>query len=201
LEGDPIVSGQFYLLVIGAIAVAVCVLILWRDRQRSFNENASAREEETSLPVGWDPLTSELSAKMFDREDSDFVASESSRQMARSFRRQRAALALDWLVEVRKYVRLLMRAHRRAARSNPDLKPADELRLGSGFLLFEVTTGILYLVIWAIGPTHAAALVGYSLQLAGQLGKMAEAILPAGSQVAVELLDIEPQVRNRNAVQ
>ena len=192
-------SAQLYLLVIGAVAVAACVLILWRERQQGLNENLLPMEEATSRPIGGDPLTSELSARIFDPEDSDFVASESSRQMARSFRRQRAALALDWLVEVRKHVSLLMGAHRRAARSNPDLKPGDELRLGFGFLLFEVTTGILYLVIWVIGPTHAASLVGYSLQLAERLGKMTEAILPAGSRVAVELLDIEPQARNQNA--
>ena len=189
-------SAQLYFLVIGAIAVAVPVLVLWRERQRGLNENLLEGEEETSPPFGGDPVTSELSARIFDPEDSEFVAGETSRQTARSFRRQRAALALDWLGEVRKEVSLLMRAHRRSARSNPDLTPAGELKLGFEFLLFQVTTGTLYLVIWLIGPLHAARLVGYSLELAGQLRKLSEDILPAGTRVAVELLDIEPQAKN-----
>jgi hypothetical protein len=190
-------SAHPYFLVMAALALGVSVLFLWRDKRRSFNENAHATEKEASLPFGWDPLTSELSARIFDPEDADFVTRECSRQIAQSFRGQRAALALDWLLEVRKHVNLLMRAHRMAARSNPGLKPAGELRLGFEFLLFQITTEILYLVIGVIGPPHAAALVGYSLQLAGRLREMTEAILPAASRVAVELMDIEPQVKNR----
>jgi hypothetical protein len=192
-------SAQLYFLLIGAIALAVSVLVLWRERQRGLNENLLEREEETSLTFSWDPLTSELSARIFDPEDSEFVAGETSRQTARSFRRQRAALALDWLREVRKEISLLMRAHRRAARDNPDLTPADELKLGFEFLLFQVTTGTLYLVIWLIGPLHAARLVGYSLELAGQLRNLSEDMLPAGTRVAAELLDIEPQEKDRTA--
>jgi hypothetical protein len=199
LEGDPIMSAQLYFLLIGGIALAAFVLLVWSERQRSFNENLVTLDEDSSLPMGGDALTSELSARIFDPEDSDFVDGETSRQLARSFRRQRATLALDWLEEVRKEVSLLMRAHRGAARDNPDLKPADEVQLGFQFLLFQVTTGILYRVIWLIGPLHAARLVGYSLELAGQVRKMSEDILPASAQVAVELLDIEGQEKNRTA--
>ncbi len=192
-------SAHLYFLAIAVLALAVSVVFLWRDRRRSFNEYAHETEEETSLPSSWDSPTSQLSSRIFNPEDSDFVTCESSRQFARSFRRERAALALHWLLEVRRHITLLMRAHRRAARSNPDLKPAGELRLGFEFLLFQVTSGGLYLVIWLIGPLHAATLVGYSLELAGQLRKMTEDILPGGTRVAVELLDSEPQTKNRTA--
>jgi hypothetical protein len=192
-------STQLYFLLIGGIALAALLLLVWRERWRSFNESLITLAEDSSLSIGGCTLTSELSARIFDPEDSDFVAGETSRQLARSFRRQRAVLALDWLGEVRQEVRLLMRAHRGAARSNPDLTPAGELKVVFEFLLFQVTTGILYLVIWIIGPLHAARLVGYSLELGGQLRKMSEDILPAGTQVAVELLDIEGQAKNRTA--
>ncbi len=192
-------SAQIYLLVIGAIAVAACVLVLWRDRQRGLKENWPPPEEENSWPVGVAVLTFELSARLFGAEDSDFVASETSPQMAQSFRRERATLALDWLREVRRYVSLMMRAYRRLARSNADLTPAGELKLGFEFLLFQATTGVLYLVIRLIGPLHAAKLVRYSLELAGQVRKLSEDILPAGTRVAAELLDIEGQTKNRAA--
>lgn len=191
-------SLQLYFLVIAVTALAVSVLFLWREARRSFNENGHATQEGSSLPFVWDPLTSELSARIFDSEDSDFVASESSPQTARAFQEGRTALALDWLREVRRQVNLLMRAHLRAARVNAGLKPSSELRLGFEFLLFQVTSGIFYLVVWLIGPLHAARFVGHSLELARQVREMTEDILP-GTPVAVELLDSEPKVKSRAA--
>lgn len=192
-------SVEAYFLMAAALALAVSVMFLRRETGRSFNEDGYATEGEASILSTWDPLTSELSARIFDREDSDFVTRESSGQIARSFRIQRAALALDWLVQVRKHVNLLMRGHLRAARGNPSLKPSGELKLGFEFLLFQVTSGIFYLVIWFVGPLRAAALVGYSLKLAGQLRKMTEDILPDGTQVAVESLESKSQAKNGTA--
>jgi hypothetical protein len=192
-------SEHLYLLAIAAMALAFSVVFLWRNTRKSFDEYRRATEEETSPPLSWDALTSELGAKLFNPEDSDFVTRESPGQFARWFRRERAAFALDWLLEVRRHVNLLMRAHRRAARSNPGLKPTGELRLGFEFLLFQVMSGILYLVIWLVGPLHTASLVEYSLELAGQLRELAEDILPDGTRVPIELLDGEPQTKNRTA--
>ena len=154
----------------------------------------------TSIAFGWESLTSELSARIFDPEDADFVASETSRGNARQFRQERIALALDWLRAVRRQVNQLIRAHVRAARGNAGLKPADEIRLGFEFLLFQLTSGILYFVILACGPPRAAKLVGYSLELAGQLRKVTEDVLPADRQVAVELLEGKQERKNSRAV-
>jgi hypothetical protein len=188
-----------YFLAIVAVALAVSVVFLWRWTRRSFNEYAHAAGRETPRPFDWDAITSEPIARIFNPEDSDFVTRETSRQIARSFRRERAALALQWLLEVRRHVSLLMQTHRRLARSNPSLTPSGELRLGFEFLLFQVTSGILYLVIWLFGPLHAATLVRHPLELAGQLRKMAEDIMPGDTQVAVEFLESEPQTKNRTA--
>jgi len=192
-------SASLYFLAIAATALAVSLLFARRDQRRYFDENAPEAKKETTPPLGWDPITSELSARIFNPEDSEFVAAETSQEISDSFRRQRAALALDWLREVRTQVRLLMRAHRRASRGNPSVSPSSELRVGFEFLLFQLTSGILYLVIWLFGPLHAARFVGYSLEWAGQFRKMTENLLPAGNRVAVELLDIEPRVKKRAA--
>lgn len=192
-------SGNLYFLAIVAVALAVSVVFLWRGARRSFNDYAHATEKDTALPFDWDAITSDLRTRMFSPEDSDFVTRESSRQIARSFRRERSALALQWLLEVRRHVSLLMRTHRRAARSNLSLKPSGELRLGFEFLLFQVTSGILYLVIWLFGPLHAATLVGYSLKWAGQLRTMTEDIMPGGTRVVADLLGSEPQTKSRTA--
>ncbi len=70
------------------------------------------------------------------------------------------------------------------------------MRLGFEFLLFQLTSGILYLVIWTCGSPRAARLVGYSLELAAQLRNVTEDILPAGRQVAVELLEGKQEGKN-----
>jgi len=187
------VTAPVYSLVAAVTVLGVSLLLLRRGGRRDFSRQVYGAGQETSLPFGWDSLTAELSARIFDPEDSDFVANETSRTLTRQFRQERTALALDWLRGVRGQVNQSIRAHFEAARGNPDIKPAGELRLGFEFLLFQLTSGILYLIVWAYGPPRAAKLVGYSLDLAWRLRKMTEDVLPVRGRVAVELVDIEPQ--------
>ncbi len=185
-----------YFLLAAVIIVSVCLLLSRRGGRRDFDWEGIGTGQETSLPGGWDSLTSELSARIFDPEDLNFVASEASRQLTRQFRRERTMLALDWLRAVRGQVNHLIRAHLRAARGNAELKPAEEIKLGFEFLVFQLTSGILYLVIWAFGPPRAAKLVGYSLELAGQMRKVTEDILPAGRPVVADLMDSKQEPKS-----
>lgn len=188
-----------YFFPIAAVVLALALAFLWRRARGSFTFYAEASDGETSVRPAWDPLTSQLSARIFSQADSDFVSRASTRRISQSFRAERTALALQWLLEVRRHVYFLMRAHRRAARRDPDLDPVSELRLGIDFLLFQVTSRILYLVIWLIGPLHAAALVGYSLKLAAALRNMTEDLVTSGTRVAADLLDNESETKNRAA--
>jgi len=185
-----------YLLLAVVTILNICLFLSRRGGRRDSDREGFGTGQETSLPGAWGSLTSELSARIFDPEDLNFVASETSRQLTRQFRQERTALALDWLRAVRRDVNQLIRAHLRAARGNADLKPADEIKLGFEFLVFQLTSGILYLVIWAFGPPRAAKLVGYSLELARQLRKVTKNVLPAGHLVAVEIMDSKQEAQN-----
>ncbi len=187
-------------LVATVIILTVCLFLSRRGRRRDSDGEVYGIEYETAASFEWDLLTSELRGRIFDREDSDFVASETSRQITRKFRRERTALALEWLRAIRDQVNQLMRAHLRASRGNDDLKPADEMRVWFEFLLFQLTSGILYLVTWACGPARAANLLGYSLELAARVRKVTEDVLPADRQVAVELMNSEQPPKNGDAV-
>jgi len=186
-------------LLATVIILTVCLFLSRRGRRRDSDGEVFGIEHETAGSFEWDPLTSELSGRIFDCKDSDFVASEGSRQITRQFRSERTALALDWLRAVRDQVNQSMRAHFRASRADDGLKPADEIRLWGEFLLFQLTSGILYLVIWVCGPSRAAALFGYSLGLAAQLQTVTQDILPAGRQVTAELMNIEQEPKNGDA--
>ena len=192
-------SMHIYYGAIAATILAVSVSRLWRGTKRSFDLDSNSKEQETLLSISWEPLTSELSRRIFDPEDSDFVARESSWRISLSFRTERTALALQWLLEVRRHVSGLMRAHRMTARSNPDLRPAGELKLGFEFLVFQGISRLLYLAIWLVGPLHAAKLVGYSLGLAGAVRKMTEDIVTGSTRVAADLLEKDSQTKNRTA--
>lgn len=189
-------SGLSYVLLAAAATLSVCLLLLRRGGRRDFDREVYKTGQETSLPFAWDRLTSELSARIFDPEDSDFVARETSWQLTREFRQERTELALDWLRAVRSEVHQSIRAHLKASRGKSDLRPADEIRVGFEFLLFQLTSGILYLVTWVFGPPRAARLVGYALDLARQLRKVTEDALPAGRQVAAELIDSKQELEN-----
>lgn len=189
----------FFLLAM-VIILSACLFLSRRGRRRDFDGEAYGIEHETTGALAWDPLSSELSGRIFDREDSDFVATETSGQITRQFRRERTALALQWLRAIRDQVNQLMRAHMRTSRGNDDLKPADEIRLWFDFLLFQLTSGILYLVIWMCGPARAGELVGCSLGLATQLRKVTQEVLPAGRQAAAELMNRDQEPKNGSAV-
>jgi hypothetical protein len=177
-----------YLLLAALTILNIRLFLSGRSGRLDFDREVDGTGRGTSGPFGGDPLNSQLSARIFDPEDADFVATETSRRNARQFRQERTALALDWLRAVRGQVNQSIRAHVKDARGNAGLKPSDEIRLGFEFLLFQLTSGILYVVVWACGPPRAAKLVGYSVELAGQLRRVTEDVLPAGRQVAVELL-------------
>lgn len=189
-----------FFLLVTVIILSLCLFLSRRGRRRDFDGEAYGIEHETTGSFGWDPLTSELGQRIFNPEDSDFVASETSREITLQFRRARTALALEWLRAVRGQINQLMRSHFRASRGNDDLKPADETRVWFEFLLFQLTSGILYLVIWVCGPARAAELVGYSLGLAAQLRKVTEEVLPVGRQVGEELMNNKREPQNGDAI-
>lgn len=193
-------SSLAYFLLAAIIILSVWLFLSRRRGRRDLDWEAYGSGQETSGASGWDSLTSDLSARIFDSEDSDFVASETTQQVTRQFRRERTALALDWLQTVRRLVNQSMRAHVRASRGNDNLKPSDEIRLWFDFLQFQLTSAILYLVICVCGPPRASKLVGNSSELARNLRRATEDVLPAGRQVVAELMNNEQEPKNGDAV-
>src|SRR5260370_17388048 len=100
-----------YLLLALLTIFNIFLFLSRRGRRRDSNQDGDGTGLGMSIPFGWDPLDSELSARIFDPEDADFVACETSRRDAPQFPPARTALALDWLREVRGQVSQLIRAH------------------------------------------------------------------------------------------
>jgi hypothetical protein len=189
------VTAHLYFLL-GAVMLLLIVFPLVRAGLR-YEQNRDGCEGDPQ-EFKRDSLATELSARIFSAEDSEFVSSETCASAARAFQQERTTLALEWLRGVRTQVNRLFRSHLQAARQNPDLKPAGELRLGMHFLTFQLTTGILYIVIRMRGPLPAARLVLFSLLLSEKMLKMAKDVLPGtGTAVSVELLGLDSNANDR----
>lgn len=185
-------TAPFYLVLLSVVTLMISLFLLNRAVRQSSEDGVYRTEEDVSLTLKDEVLVLEVSARIFNPEDLDFVASETSRQFARAFREERTALALGWLRRVRSQVNRLIRDHLRTARGNSDLRPVDELHLCFQFLLFQLTSGIMYCVVWVHGPLHAAKLFGWSLGFAGKLRKIAEEAMPIATSAAAEIVKTDP---------
>ncbi len=191
---------HFYVLLIGVLMLIGSVLVLRRAARLHMDAQVNWCEEPLSVLSGEDALLLELGTRIFAPEDYAFVKLETSREFHRRFRAERTALALGWLDQVRRGAGRLMRAHVRAARRNPNLRPADEVKLGFEFLVFRSTIGLLYCAVWLRGPLHAAKLVGYCCQLARELKRMSVEALPVASSMAVEIMKGDSEAKRRTVV-
>lgn len=167
-----------YLLLVVSLVLFIWGLVSIRPDTRNADEVLCCIEKSDSWENEPDLLAVELGARIFSSEDSRAVGSETWRDFARWFRSERKILALDWLREVRGHVRKIIREHRRAARQHPDADPIQELRLALRFFLFELTSGILYGLVWMRGPDDLARAVELFLEAAAKLRKAAERALP-----------------------
>jgi hypothetical protein len=177
-------------------------LVIWRTRamNRRFAAEDYFSGEGSPLPSEPDHSCVELGPKIFDLADSDFVMRETSPSFARRFREERTGLALQWLGQIRRHTNGLMRVHAKSARANADLRVKDEIALFFDFLVFQLTIGILYYVVWLRGPFHAARLVAYSTAVGRRFDDLAQEILPSANPLAAERVAIggEPQSAGRS---
>ena len=170
----------------GTILLVVTMLLFRRSSRLRFDDGA-VFGDETLGQNKWDSLSLELGAQIFSAEDLDFVGRNCTSEFLRRFREQRAALALEWLDQVRREIDRSIGEHVRAARLNPSLRTADELKLALEFLRFHLSNRVLYCAVWLHGPLAAGNLVRHSTGLARELKGLLESFQLARS-VAVEVI-------------
>jgi hypothetical protein len=183
----------------GLLMLVASVLVLRRSARLRMDTQANWSEGHFSTSPEDDALFLGLGTRIFAPEDYELVRLESPRQVYRRFRADRTALALVWLDQVRSGISVLMRAHVRAARGNPNLQPADEVKLGFEFLFFRITIWLLYGAVWLRGPFHAAKLIGYCINLAGELKRMSADALPVVGSMAAEIMNGDSEAKRRPA--
>ncbi len=180
---------HFYVLLIGLFMLVASVSVLRRSARLRMDTQANWSADPLAGLPAEDALSLGLGTRIFAPEDYEFVRLETPGHFHRRFRAERTALALAWLDQVRGGISVLMRAHVRAARGNPNLRPADEIKLGFEFLVFRLMLGLLYGAVWLRGPSAAARLVGSCVELAEELKRMSVEGLPVAGSMAAEIMN------------
>jgi hypothetical protein len=177
----------FYFALAAAVVFIVPQLFAPRSEIRRSDATFSWIQPDGVCDEPEDLLAIELGARIFNAEDSRLINAETPPNFVRWFQSERKALALGWLREVRGRVREIVRDHRVAASKNRHVRPLGEMRIAFQFLIFEVMSGILYLLICVRGPSHASNVVRSVLDWAAQLRTLAHEVI-GETRPAVEIV-------------
>jgi len=167
---------ETHLFFTGMTLLIFAIFLSRRSPRRAFGDTPLLSDKSFGQGT-WDSLSLELGAQLFSAEDLEFVGRCCTREFKRRFQEERTALALEWLVEVRKEIGRAMREHAKVAGLSPTLRTVDELKLALEFALFQVSNRVLYCAVWLYGPSAAGNLVRYSTRLAGELKGLLDSFL------------------------
>jgi len=123
--------------------------------------------------------------RIFSPEDQKFVKSLSSTRLQQIYRAERTRVALYWVHLIAAEVRQIMRGHRLAAGTKPNLQVRREVALLFYYLQFRVLCGLLAFSIRVFGPHALSNVAAHVVRLSEGIGKvLGEAatgrIAPAG---------------------
>jgi hypothetical protein len=187
------------LIFLGPAAVLVLLLLLlWR--QSGTEGNIVKAEDSEEAQGGAAMVPPELPPPMllervFAAQDFEFVSTHAPREAQRVFVRERRAMALSWLRETRKQAARLMGHHLSAVRRDAGLNPATEGKIAVHFALFQMGHGLVWSLVWSLGPFRARKLVSYAFGRMDQLALLLEGLL--AGVVPRDLAGVRAQWTNR----
>ena len=148
------------------------LLAIWARRRPEFSglETKDVSDPDSALELlRFELLPPATVNSLFSRGDWDFVHKATSRRIQRLFFRERTALVLLWLGEIRRQMSGLMKLHRRAARSLKDIRPGTEAGLALRYAAFLLGYNLLRLAVLLWGPFRVRSVVVHSASSARNL--------------------------------
>jgi len=144
---------------------------------RGETRSGSARnrsEERTTAALRAGPCPPEVLERIFQREDSDFIARQHSRGAQELFCRERKRLAYLWLRQIRHEIAHVRRFHTEIARKSTDLNPGMEIKIAVDCMLVSGMCRLMAGAIYFLGPIHTRGMARYTSDLSAQLWSLAE---------------------------
>jgi hypothetical protein len=172
-------------LVLFAIAglLLLWFLVFWNPQEkkavRSDGRPEVSQAQEALAVLELELLPAAFVERVFSTQDRDFVARQAPPQVRKMFRKERKAIAAAWLGRTRREAGRLMSFHLRLARSEFDLSPATEIRLGVDYVCLLLICHALAAVVRVSGPYTAQVMVGQTVTLASRLCSFSTNMLAA----------------------
>lgn len=105
-------------------------------------------------------LPQEVVARIFSRDDLDYVLSAAPDDVVRLFKQQRKWIALTWVDRVRSQLVRLKRFHLGRSRSYAHLRPKAEIALTIDFATLLFACRALRILVFLRGPYAAPQMIG-----------------------------------------
>lgn len=157
-----------FFLLIGVLLFAFLLLLARRGKAEG-GARALVGARQALYTLRSELLLHDLVARIFSREDMDYVLSLRSPPVEMVFLTQRKRIALMWVERIQAQVRHLRHLHLGSARFYARLEFKTELSLAWNFTILLVSCRALQFAINIGGPYAAPAVVGTVTQAAGHV--------------------------------
>jgi hypothetical protein len=163
-----------FFLFIGAALLSSLFLMARRRTRPEGNSQVlvEARQALNSLQTGLLPRN--LVARIFAKEDSEYVASLAQKGIVELFTAERKKVAIAWVDQVQAQVLTLKRFHLRAARFYNKLSVRTELEVAWKFAALLTTCRALRVLLYVGGPYAAPRVVGLTASVATRVCEISE---------------------------
>jgi hypothetical protein len=153
-------------LMIGALLLLALLYLMVRSSGQECGPDpvCDAREAVEALESAL--LPHEMIARVFAREDFDYVTSSVPEDICRMFLRERRKIARSWVSMVEKQILALRRFHRIAARQHSGLSFRAEAGLALDFAALLLACRALQVLLYLRGPFAAPRIVGATVAAA-----------------------------------
>ena len=157
---------------LAGVIVLFLVLLVWVRAEASSKDSrsdwdASLREQGENVET----CSAEIVSRIFSAEDLKFVSGVESPRLDRLFRRERTAVALQWVQETSAFISLIMRRHLEASRVRADLEIATEVRIFAQYARLKLYCGILFVLIGLLGPQRLAGTALHAEKFLQRIGE------------------------------
>jgi hypothetical protein len=167
----------FFFLSVGLAFLGVLVFWAQRRQEPTAGGRSISKTQEILIAVQSGLPSRAVGERIFALQDWEFVLSQAAPPIRQRFLRERKAMALSWLWQIREGLRQLMLFHKRAVRGSIQLNPAVEVRLAVNFHLFLLVYNLLWLLIWLRGPFLARVVISHAGRFADQFAGLSGGVL------------------------
>jgi len=174
-------SGTLTLFAIGFFLIASLVYLL-RRRGSEEEDVRWFRDRDLAIPTAqFEDHRKEQLDRIFGFEDWDFIRNSTSNRVQQLFLKERKAIALSWLSQLRMQARAGMDLHVARVRASEELEPLSELRLAIDYYAFLAKSGFIAVIVLIGGPMALRGMVGQAESLSNNLrGMLRAAMEPQG---------------------